>query len=60
MGAGVSVLVILVNVLDASPALAMGSLVTYLLVGSLIIANYCVAHEDEIPTRAQRRRARRH
>jgi hypothetical protein len=60
MGIGAGALVILLNVLDAAPALAMVSLVAYLLVGSLIIAGYCVSHEDEIPMGIQRRRPRRH
>jgi hypothetical protein len=58
MGVGLCVLVVLVNVLHASPPLAMGSLMVYLLGGTLIVGNYCIAHEDEIPTRAQRRRRR--
>lgn len=58
MCVGVSVLVILVNVLHAPPALAMGLLIAYLIGGGVIIGNYCVAHEDEIPTRSQRRQHR--
>jgi hypothetical protein len=58
MCVGVSALVILVNVLHAPPALAMGSLMAYLLGGSLILGNYCIEHEDEIPTRARRHRER--
>ncbi len=37
----------------------MVSLLVYMAVGALIIGNYCIAHEDEIPTRERRRRARR-
>ncbi len=48
---GVAVLVALVNILNAPPALAMGSLMAYLLAGSLIIGNYIDAHQDEIPPR---------
>jgi hypothetical protein len=59
MAAGASAFVVLANLLDAPPALATGLLMAYLLGASLIIANYCVKHEDEIPTRAQRRHARR-
>jgi hypothetical protein len=59
MGVGLSMLVILVNVLEAPPVLAGGLWVTYLLVGGVILANYCVDHEDEIPTRSQRRANRR-
>jgi hypothetical protein len=59
MGVGLCVLVVLVNVLHASPPLAMGCLMVYLLGGTLIIGNYCVEHEEEIPTRAQRRQHRR-
>jgi len=59
MCVGVVPLVFLVNVLDAPPELAMVSLLVYMAVGALIIGNYCIAHEDEIPTRERRRRARR-
>lgn len=51
MCVGVVALVALVNVLNAPPALAMGAWMAYLLVGSLIIGNYIVDHEDEIPPR---------
>jgi hypothetical protein len=58
MGVGLSALVILVNALHAASALAMGLLILYLVGGSVIIGNYCVDHEDEIPTRSQRRAKR--
>jgi hypothetical protein len=51
---GVVALVALVNLLNAPPALAMGSLMAYLLTGSLLIGNYCIAHGDEIPSRESR------
>ncbi len=56
MWVGLCALVVLANVFHASPGLAMGSLMVYLLAGTLIIGNYCVDHEDEIPTREERRR----
>jgi hypothetical protein len=59
MGVGLCVLVVSANVLHASPPLAMGFLMVYLLGGTLIIGNYCIEHEDEIPTRSQRRQHRR-
>jgi hypothetical protein len=59
MWGGLCVLVVLANVVHMNSALAWSLLLIYMGVGVLIIGNYCVAHEDEIPTRAQRRRARR-
>ncbi len=59
MCVGVVVLVALVNVLHAPPALAMGAWMAYLLAGSLIIGNYIIAHEDEIPPRRSRDQSRR-
>jgi hypothetical protein len=56
---GVAALVALVNILNAPPALAMGSLMAYLLAGSLIIGNYIHAHEDEIPPRRPHDESRR-
>jgi hypothetical protein len=53
---GLSVLVVSGNLLHASPGLAGFLLFAYLIAGVLIIGNYCVDHEDEIPTRAERRR----
>jgi len=52
---GLSALVILANVLHASPVLAWVLLLVYMVAGLLIIGNYCIDHEDEIPTRAERR-----
>ena len=58
MCVGAIPLVILANVLNAPPALVVGSFYAYLGAGALIIGNYCAAHEDEIPTRSQRREHR--
>ncbi len=58
MCVGVSALVILANILSVHPALAWVALLAYMAAGALIIGNYCVEHEDEIPTRAERRRRR--
>lgn len=60
MGAGIVPLVILANVLSAPPALILGTYFVYMIGGALIIGNYCIEHEDEIPTRSQRRQHRRH
>lgn len=59
MCAGAIPLVILANVLNAPPALVLGTYFAYMGAGALIIGNYCVAHQDEIPTRAQQRHDRR-
>lgn len=55
MGVGAGALVVIVNLFKVAPDIAMTSLVLYLLLGSLVIGRYCIAHEDEIPTRASRR-----
>ncbi len=54
----VGTLVVLVNVLHAGPALAMMLLMVTLVGGSLILTSYCIAHEDEIPTRDRGRHDR--
>jgi hypothetical protein len=59
MCAGAIPLVILANVFNAPPALVFGVYFAYMTAGALIIGNYCVAHQEEIPTRAQQRRAPR-
>jgi hypothetical protein len=55
---GVSPIIILGNVLNVPPALAFLLLFSYMGAGILIIGNYCIAHQDEIPTRAERRQGR--
>jgi hypothetical protein len=56
MCVGVTPLIFLGNALNAPPVVAFLSLLIYMVVGVLIIGNYCIDHEDEIPTRAERRR----
>ena len=55
---GLSALVIGANLMHVTPGLAWVALIVYLTAGTLAIANYCAEHEEEIPTREQRRRAR--
>jgi hypothetical protein len=55
MCAGAIPLVILANVFDAPPALILGTYFAYMGGGALIIGNYCLAHQDEIPARAPQR-----
>jgi hypothetical protein len=57
MCVGVSPIIILGNVLHVSPALAFFLFFSYMGAGVLIIGSYCVAHRDEIPTRAERHRS---
>jgi hypothetical protein len=59
MCAGAIPLVILANVLNAPAALVLGSFFAYTGAGALIIGNYCVAHQDEIPARAPQHDRRR-
>lgn len=59
MSVGASLLVIFVNVLHLQPDLAGLLFLVYMTVGVLIIGKYCLDHEDEIPTRAERRPRRR-
>ncbi len=59
MCAGAVPLVILANVLSAPPALILGTYFAYMIGGALIIGNYCLAHQDEIPTLEQRHEPRR-
>ncbi len=47
------------NILKVNPALAWVALLAYMAAGVVIIGNYCIDHEDEIPTRAQRHDDRR-
>lgn len=54
MGLGIVPLVILANVLKAPPALIVGTYFVYMGGGALIIGNYWLAHQDEIPTREPR------
>jgi hypothetical protein len=49
MCAGAVPLVILANVLSAPPALILGTYFVYTIGGALIIGNYFIDHEDEIP-----------
>jgi hypothetical protein len=49
MGIGLGALVILANVLHASPPLAMGSLMVYLLAGSLIIGTTASHMKTKFP-----------
>jgi hypothetical protein len=56
MCVGVSPLIILGNAFNVPPVLAFTSLLIYMVAGVLIIGNYCIDHENEIPTRAERRR----
>lgn len=58
MCAGAVPLIILANVLSAPPALILGTYFVYTIGGALIIGNYCIDHEDELPTRSQRRQPR--
>jgi hypothetical protein len=58
MCAGVVLLVILANVLSPPPALILGTYIIYMVGSALIIGNYCIDHEDEIPTRSQGRQHR--
>jgi hypothetical protein len=60
MCVGAIPLVILANALIAPRALVLGSYFAYMAAGALIIGNYCVAHQDEIPTRAQQRHDHRY
>ncbi len=59
MSIGGGLLVVLADVLGVNPGLTSLLLFAYMAVGALIIGNYCLDHEDEIPTRAERRRNRR-
>jgi hypothetical protein len=59
MCAGAVPLIVLANVLNAPPALVLGTFFAYMGALALIIDSYCAAHQDEIPTRAQHR-DRRH
>jgi hypothetical protein len=58
MCAGIVPLVILANVFNPPPALILGTYFVYMIGGALIIGNYCIDHEDEIPTRSQRQQHR--
>ncbi len=60
MCAGAVPLVILANVLSAPPALILGTYFVYTIGGALLIGNYFIDHEDEIPTRSRRRQHRHH
>jgi hypothetical protein len=59
MAVGLAPLVFLVNTFNVAPGLALVALLAYMAAGVLIIGNYCVAHEDEIPMRAERGARRR-
>jgi hypothetical protein len=58
MCVGVSPIIALGNALHVSPPIAFLSLFSYMTAGILLIANYCIAHEDEIPARASRHHER--
>lgn len=58
MCAGTIPLVVLANAFIAPRALVLGSYFAYMTVGALIIGNYFIDHEDEIPTRSQRQQHR--
>jgi hypothetical protein len=45
---------IALNLVKPAPGLVMASLVVYLVGGGLLIVRYCIAHEDEIPSRPPR------
>lgn len=60
MCVGLSLWVAAANLLHVPGVLAWVVLLTYMGAGVVIIGNYCAAHEDEIPTRSQRRQHRRH
>jgi hypothetical protein len=51
---GAAALDVFLNLVKPAPGFAMASLVVYLFGGGLLIARYCVAHEDEIPSRPPR------
>jgi hypothetical protein len=55
---GLSMWVAAANLLHVPGALAWVVLIAYMGAGVVIIGNYCAAHEEEIPTRSQRRRHR--
>jgi len=49
-------MVSIINIVNASPGIAMLTLMTFCIGGSYWLAIYCLAHEDEIPTRSTRHR----
>jgi hypothetical protein len=59
MAVGVAVLTVALNLIKPAPQLVMLSVMAYVLAGSLIIGRYCIAHEDEIPSRSHRDTHRR-
>ena len=55
MCVGAVPLVAALNSIEPEPGLVMASVMIYELIGSVVIGRYCLKHEDEIPTRTQRR-----
>ncbi len=51
---GAAALDVFLNLVEPAPGLVMASLVVYLVGSGLLVARYCVAHEDEIPSRPPR------
>lgn len=56
---GAAVLDIVFNIVKPAPGFVGAALIVYLFVSCGLVARYCVAHEDEIPSRPPRDMSRR-